>query len=152
MAGPNWTQKFALFAVLLIVTWRGSTAEARDVRPENQLLFDERGSQLDTSRPAAAEPSEKTTRPAAGSKAGVVRPSNAAGAPNASRARNRQTPGAPEQSFGRVPVQDFSVGLETNKKLKADQLPDGGKMPGVESMRRDTNDLPFIGLSVTVPH
>ena len=42
------------------------------------------------------------------------------------------------------------MGLETEKKLKADQLPDGRPMPAIESQRKQ-NVSPFVGFSLSVP-
>ena len=42
------------------------------------------------------------------------------------------------------------MGLETEKKLKADELPDGRPMPAIE-LRRKQNNSPFVGFSLSVP-
>lgn len=58
---------------------------------------------------------------------------------------------APQPKFGRVAVdRDLTVGLETEKKLKTDHFPDGTRIPGVETQRKD-GISPFMGFSLSVP-
>ncbi len=90
------------------------------------------------SEPTAAERPPVRTAPAA-----------ATGVPRV-RDNARPIPTVRNPGFGRVPIDNFSFGLETDRKLKPDQFPDGRQFPGLESHRRE-NQSPFIGLSVSVP-
>jgi hypothetical protein len=135
--------------VLLAVIFGAAIGAISDTRAQpstdNRLLFDERGVQLE--RPAPPQVQQAPVRRNATSNVGTA-PAD----PRITRPRIKErSPPPPEQRFGRVSVDDASIGLETNKKLKTDQLPDGGKIPAIESMRKDQVS-PFVGFSLSVPN
>ena len=109
------------------MTWAAMFAAPPVTRAQtatgNQLLFDESGRQL-------AHPND---RQAPGKRA------------------NAESKSAPARPLGKVVIdQNVTVGVETERKIKADQFPDGTRIPGIDSQRRDTN-APFMGFSLSVP-
>jgi hypothetical protein len=138
-------RKVALLAVTFGVAIGGVCGTRAQPSIDNRLLFDERGVQLE--RPAPPQVQQTPGRRNATSNAGTA-PAD----PRITRPRVKERgPPPPEQRFGRVSVDEASIGLETNKKLKTDQLPDGGKIPAIESMRKDQVS-PFVGFSLSVPN
>ena len=142
--GRFQTRGIALLAVACGLMAAPQAARAQQSL-DNRLLFDERGVQVE--RPAPVPPQQTPARRNAAPNVGAAPPADAR---TTSRARAKDS-ATPEQRFGRVPIDNFSVGLETDKKLKTDELPGGGKIPAIESMRKDQIS-PVVGFSLSVPN
>ena len=99
-----------------------SAPQAQQAPSRNQIMYDDAGRQLENPRDRAARP----TTP-----------------------RRSETPET-KRELGRFAVDNGTMGLETEKKLKPDELPDGRPMPAIES-RRKQNNSPFVGFSLSVP-
>lgn len=135
---------------LALATTTGLQAQQR---PDSQVLFDERGVQIE--RPAPSQQyqgpvSRSAPRNARTAPATTLEPADATSITAPERARVKDPRERPTRPLGRVPVETGSFGFETNKKLKSDQFPDGRPLPGIESQRRENNS-PFLGLSISVP-
>lgn len=103
---------------------------AQQAPRSNQLLFDASGRQLEMPRDTTTGTSPSL--------------------PNARRNAVTSPGAAKDLSFGRVPLEGGTFGLEMDKKLQHDKFPDGRPIPGIESQRRQNNS-PFVGFSLSVP-
>jgi hypothetical protein len=135
---PNWRAMLAGFFV-------AAMASPSAGQQQDRLLFDPSDMRYRPDGGAAAPAARPNSPPTVRNIRPVPAESVGAGI-EAPRPATREQPAA----FGRVPVDNFSFGIETSTKLKTDKLPDGSPIPGMQSDRRQ-NTPPFLGLSVTVP-
>jgi hypothetical protein len=69
--------------------------------------------------------------------------------PDKSSALNSSTTTPPPAQLGRIPWQNGTLGVETKSQVDPYELPDGRRIPGLES---STHNKPsYLGLSLSVP-
>jgi hypothetical protein len=69
--------------------------------------------------------------------------------PKAARARTSDVQGASTSPLGRIPLEQGSLGFETESKFKPNEFSDGRRVPGQETVKRQ--EPSYFGLSLSVP-
>ena len=125
---PAWTAMLAGLCVAAV-------AYPSAAQQQNPLLFDPSDMRYRPDGGATVPPASAGRRDAA-PQVRMVKPvpaeSVGAGV-DFDRARPVAKGPAESPGLGRVPVENFSFGLETSTKLKPDKLPDGSPVPGMQS-------------------
>ncbi len=145
----------AIMVVAAIVVPAGHARAQQAQHSASRLMFD--SNLLDASTMSA-----DVSTPAAIAKpdvmSNVAKPNDGARAPlrlertdtttGSSRVRP-QTSSPSNASFGRIPLESGSLGFETETRLKANEFPDGRRIPGLDHTHRHTPT--YFGLSLSVP-
>ena len=69
--------------------------------------------------------------------------------PKTARTRASDVQGASTSPLGRIPLEQGSLGFETESKFKPNEFSDGRRVPGQETVKRQ--EPSYFGLSLSVP-
>jgi len=70
--------------------------------------------------------------------------------PKTARTRASDVQGASASPLGRIPLEQGSLGFETESKFKPNEFSDGRRVPGQETVKRQ--EPSYFGLSLSVPN